>query len=85
MDINNTKMKLDIAHKSKLIIGIIGGHAHNTNTQALKIAEQTGEKLARLGIAVACGGEDGIMESVCRGAKKYGGVTIVIKNKHYVS
>lgn len=78
MDINNAKMKLDIAHKSKPIIGIIGGHAHNTNMQALKIAEQTGEKLAQLGIAVACGGEDGIMESVCMGVKRYGGVTIAI-------
>lgn len=71
-------MKLDTTHKSKLIIGIIGGHAHNTNTHALKIAEKTGEKLARLGIAIACGGEDGIMESVCKGAKKYGGITIAI-------
>jgi uncharacterized protein (TIGR00725 family) len=65
-------------HKSKLIIGIIGGHIQNTNTKALKIAEKTGEKLASLGIAIACGGEDGIMESVCRGAKKYNGVTIAI-------
>lgn len=62
----------------KPIIGIIGGHAHNTNAQALKIAEKTGKKLAQLGIAIACGGEDGIMESVCMGAKKYGGVTIAI-------
>ncbi len=69
-------MKQRITHKS--IIGIIGGHAHNTNIQALKIAEKTGEKLAQLGVAIACGGEDGIMESVCKGAKKYGGVTIAI-------
>lgn len=72
------KMKQSTTHKSKPIIGIIGGHAHNTNTQALKIAEKTGEKLAQLGMAIACGGEDGIMESVCKGAKKYGGVTIAI-------
>ncbi len=71
-------MKQRTIHKSKSIIGIIGGHTHNTNAQALKIAEKTGERLAQLGIAIACGGEDGIMESVCKGAKKYGGVTIAI-------
>lgn len=42
------------------------------------IAEKTGEKLAQLGIAIACGGEDGIMESICMGAKKHGGTTIAI-------
>ncbi len=78
MNIRDKKIKLDIAHKSKPIIGVIGGHAHNTNTQAIKIAEKTGEKLAQLGVAVACGGEDGIMEGVCIGAKKYGGTTIAI-------
>jgi uncharacterized protein (TIGR00725 family) len=71
-------MKQRTIHKSKPIIGIIGGHAHNTNAQALKIAEKTGEKLAQLGVAIACGGEDGIMKSVCRGAKQYNGVTIAI-------
>ncbi len=77
MGTNNVGIKLK-THESKPIIGIIGGHAHNTNAQALVIAEKTGEKLARLGAAIACGGEDGIMESVCRGAKKYGGITIAI-------
>lgn len=67
-----------IQHESKLIIGIIGGHTHNTNVDALRIAEKAGEKLAQLGIAIACGGEDGIMESVCKGAKNYDGITIAI-------
>jgi uncharacterized protein (TIGR00725 family) len=65
-------------HNSKPIVGIIGGHAHNTNPSAIALAEKTGEKLAEMGIAVACGGEDGIMESVCKGARKRGGVTIAI-------
>lgn len=65
-------------HKSKPIIGIIGGHEHNTNIKSLKIAEKTGERLAQLGIAIVSGGEDGIMESVSRGAKKHGGITIAI-------
>jgi len=71
-------MKSKMTHKSKPIIGIIGGHAHNTTTQALMIAEKTGEKLAKLGLTIACGGEDGIMEKICKGAKKYGGTTIAI-------
>lgn len=56
----------------KTIVGIIGGHAHNTNQQALSLAEKTGERLAKLGITIACGGEDGIMEAICRGAKQCG-------------
>ena len=78
MTSQNNSMKLETKHKSKPIIGIIGGHAHNTNIQALTIAEKTGEKLAQLGMAIACGGENGIMESVCKGAKKHGGTTIAI-------
>lgn len=66
------------AHRSEPIVGIIGGHKDNTNKEALLLAEKAGEKLAQLGVAIACGGEDGIMESVCRGAKKHGGTTIAI-------
>ncbi len=64
--------------KHKPIVGIIGGHFKNTNKEAMCLAEKTGEKLAKLGIAIACGGENGIMEAVCRGAKKYNGTTIAI-------
>jgi len=74
----NVNKKFKTIHGSKPIVGIIGGHVHNTTTQALMIAEKTGEKLAQLGIAIACGGEDGIMESICMGAKKHGGTTIAI-------
>lgn len=62
----------------KPIVGIIGGHAHNTNSKALILAEKTGQKLANLGLTVACGGEDGIMEYVCKGAKEQGGITMAI-------
>lgn len=68
-------MEID-SHKT--IVGVIGGHSHNTNQQALSLAEKTGEQLAKLGIAVACGGEDGIMEAVCKGAKCHNGTTIAI-------
>ena len=49
MSIDNIAMKLNTTHKSKIIIGIIGGHAHNTNAQALEIAKTTGEKLSQAG------------------------------------
>lgn len=62
----------------KTIVGIIGGHSHNTNQQAISLAEKTGEQLAKLGITIACGGEDGIMEAVCKGAKQCCGTTIAI-------
>ena len=63
---------------NKPIIGIIGGHLNNTNNLALRLAEITGGELAKRGFAIACGGEDGIMEAVCKGAKKYDGTTIAI-------
>jgi uncharacterized protein (TIGR00725 family) len=60
------------------MIGIIGGHFSNTTPQALEIAEVLGEEIGRRGMAVVCGGEDGIMEAACRGCKRSGGVTVGI-------
>ena len=68
---------MEINHH-KLIIGIIGGHSENTNPKALSLAEKTGGQLAKLGITIACGGENGIMEAVCKGAKYQNGTTIAI-------
>lgn len=65
-------------HGSKPIVGVIGGHAHNTNNKALTIAYKTGVLLAKSGLTVACGGEDGIMEMIAKGAKKAKGTTIAI-------
>jgi uncharacterized protein (TIGR00725 family) len=42
------------------------------------MAEAIGELLAQAGQAVVCGGRDGVMAAVCRGAKQAGGVTIGI-------
>lgn len=46
--------------------------------EAVELAEQTGFQLARRGCAVVCGGLGGVMEGVCRGAKRAGGSTIGI-------
>lgn len=41
-------------------------------------AEELGRLLAEHGFVIVCGGRDGIMEAVARGAKAMGGVTIGI-------
>jgi uncharacterized protein (TIGR00725 family) len=43
---------------------------------ALSHAREVGERLARAGALVLCGGLGGVMEAVCRGARAGGGVTI---------
>ncbi len=62
----------------KKIIGVIGGHSYNTNSQAVFFAEQIGKEIARRGLALVCGGFDGIMEAACKGCKQFGGTTIGI-------
>ena len=73
-----TRPRFRTTHGSRPIIGVFGGHAANTISEAIRLAEITGQRLADDGAAVACGGEDGIMEAVCRGAKSKGGTTIAI-------
>ncbi len=66
----------------RILIGIIGGHSCNTTPEALLLAESVGGEIARRGMGVVCGGEDGIMEAACRGCKQCGGVTIgILKGK----
>ncbi len=62
----------------KKIISVIGGHNHNTTKEAKSISEKIGVILAENGYTIATGGEDGIMESVCKGAKSVDGTTIAI-------
>ena len=60
-----------------MIIAVIGG-GDSPPEDALRMAEEVGRELARRGVAVACGGLEGVMAAVCRGAKAEGGVTIGI-------
>jgi uncharacterized protein (TIGR00725 family) len=57
-------------------IAVVG--ASEPSGQALVMAEQVGRELANRGIILVTGGLGGIMEAVCRGAKKEGGTTIGI-------
>lgn len=58
------------------IVGVIG--SSKADPDLLKLAEEVGSEIARSGAAVVCGGLSGVMEAVCRGARKEGGLTIGI-------
>lgn len=61
-----------------MLIGVLGGRIENTNKKAIKTAEILGEKIALDGHSVICGGETGVMEYVCKGARKKNGTTLGI-------
>lgn len=56
------------------MISVIGGSECDDNS--LSIAEELGEEIAKKGVALVCGGLGGIMQAVCKGAKKQNGLTI---------
>ena len=62
--------------KDKIFISVIG--ASNCSAKEARLAEEVGRELARRGAIVICGGLNGVMEAVCRGAKSEGGLTIGI-------
>jgi uncharacterized protein (TIGR00725 family) len=47
-------------------------------TEQFTLAEAVGAGLARNGAVVLCGGLGGVMEAVCRGAQRQGGLTVGI-------
>jgi len=57
-------------------IGVIG--PREASAGQLAAAEAVGRGLATMGLAVVCGGRQGVMEAVCRGAAVAGGTTIGI-------
>ena len=63
-----------------MIIAVIGGEDAPPDVQ--RLAEEVGRELARRGCTVVCGGGDGVMEAVCRGARTEGGHTIGIMPGH---
>ena len=56
------------------MISVIGGS--ESDQEALILAEELGAEIAKRGVAVVCGGLGGVMEAVCRGAKKNNGITV---------
>ena len=57
-------------------VSVIGGYDAASDT--LKKAEEIGRLLAKNNYAVSCGGLEGVMEAVCKGAKEENGLTIGI-------
>ena len=58
------------------IIGVMGGS--RCSPDEWQLAFRVGELIATKGGVVLCGGGIGVMEAVCKGAKKSGGLTIGI-------
>ena len=61
---------------SAIYVAVVGGA--RAGGPALEAAEEVGERLARAGALVICGGRGGVMEAACRGAKRGGGTTVGI-------
>jgi uncharacterized protein (TIGR00725 family) len=55
-------------------IGVIG--PRNATAAQLEVALECGELLARCGFVVICGGRHGVMQAVCEGVARVGGVSI---------
>lgn len=55
-------------------IGVIG--PRQATSRQLRLAETLGGALGELGLAIVCGGRQGVMEAVCRGAAAKGGLSI---------
>jgi uncharacterized protein (TIGR00725 family) len=63
--------------KTKSIyIGVIG--AGDCSEDVYELAEEVGERIAKAGAVLVCGGLGGVMEATSKGAKKQGGITIGI-------
>ena len=59
-----------------MIISVIG--ESKASPENYSIAETVGKLIAESGATVVCGGLDGVMEAVCKGARTAGGTTIGI-------
>ncbi len=71
-----TWQQRDSGHPIRIPVGVIG--PREAPPAQLDAAERVGSGLARMGHAVVCGGRQGVMEAVCRGAAREGGTTIGI-------
>jgi len=60
----------------KYLVSVIGGHACDEEVACL--AQSVGRVIAEEKAVLVCGGLGGVMESVCKGAKEAGGLTVGI-------
>lgn len=59
-------------------IAVIGNGSCKEGSEAWRLAEEVGGRLAEAGVTVVCGGLGGVMEAVARGAASAGGTAIGI-------
>lgn len=59
-----------------MIIAVIG--ESSASPENAMLAEEVGSLLAKANVIVVCGGQEGVMRAVCKGAKKHGGTTVGI-------
>lgn len=57
-------------------IAVVGGHS--CSEEIYELAYELGKLIAKEGWILVCGGKEGVMEAVCKGAKETGGVTVGI-------
>src|SRR5262245_6872607 len=61
-----TWLQRDSGHRLRVPVGVIG--PRDATPMQLALAEAIGRGLAQMGFTVMCGGRQGVMEAVCRGA-----------------
>ena len=69
-------LQRESGHPVRIPVGVIG--PREATARQLGAAEEVGRGLALMGHALVCGGRQGVMEAVCRGAAGAGGTTIGI-------
>lgn len=69
-----TWLQRESEHPLRVPIGVIG--PREATTAQLSAALRVGELLADCGLLVVCGGRGGVMQAVCEGVKRVGGMSI---------
>jgi uncharacterized protein (TIGR00725 family) len=67
-------LQRESGHALRVPVGVIG--PREATQHQLAWAEAIGAGVARIGIAIVCGGRHGVMEAVCRGVAAENGVSI---------
>jgi uncharacterized protein (TIGR00725 family) len=66
-------------------VAVIGAAKCEPDSEAARLGEEVGRRLAGAGVTLVCGGLAGVMEAACRGATEAGGVAIGIVPGNAVS
>ena len=69
-----TWLQRESGHPSRVPIGVIG--PRQATPEQIAAGEGVGAGLAAMGLAIVCGGREGVMEAVCRGSARHGGIAI---------